>query len=103
MAGMAVDLRLLFEKHGFGFLEIPLANFVGRPIDALKDEAFYRQRVISPGWQAAPLQFRMLSPDALGPRVALRPDWQARAQAALAGGLGPVLPGAARAGVRQGE
>ncbi|HEX5443809.1 MAG TPA: Hsp70 family protein, partial [Pirellulales bacterium] len=99
---MAVDLRLLFEKHGLGFLEPTFAQFVGHPSHALGDESLYRRRVVAPAWQAAPLQFRMLSPEELewdrfcfglrelvfdnsGPRVALRSDWQTQVQAALAG------------------
>ena len=110
---MAVDLRLLFEKHGLGFLEAALGRFVGLPAQALSNDALYCQRVATPAWETAPMQFRLVSRaaldwdlfflavrerafDASGGRVALRADWQSQVQAALAGWSPPATPGEAR-------
>lgn len=107
---MAVDLRLLFEKYGLGFLEAALSRFVGLPAKALSDDALYRQRVITPAWETAPMQFRLLSQAVLGwdefwfalrerafdasrGRVALRADWQSGVQTALAGWSPPSAAG----------
>ena len=110
---MAVDLRLLFEKHGSSFLGPPLGRFVGQPANALGDDARYLEQVVTPAWEAAPMQFRLLSRAALGwdefclalrepvfdapaGRVALRADWQSRVHAVLADWSPPATAREAR-------
>jgi molecular chaperone DnaK len=90
---MTVDLRLLLEKHGHDFLKTPLLNAVGQAPEAVRDNTRFTAHVISPAWRAAPMQLRVLSPEAVHwdefclalrdriydtsrGRVALKPNWE---------------------------
>lgn len=96
---MVVDLHLLLEKYGPDFLRAPLSLVVGQPSEAVRDEARFLSQVASAAWSAAPMQVRMLSPEALhwndflqilrkrlfdtpGGVVALKLEWGAEALAA---------------------
>ncbi len=93
---MAANLQQLLKKHGVDFLRAAVQQLVGRPAAAISDDQQYRQLLIDPAWQAAPMQMRLFSPEglhweefcfALRPRifnltggtVALAPKWQTAA------------------------
>ncbi|MGH8164602.1 MAG: hypothetical protein ACREP1_09740, partial [Rhodanobacteraceae bacterium] len=103
---MTVDLRLLLEKYGPDFLTAALTQVVGQPAAVVRDNARFKAQVVAAAWSAAPVQIRMLSPEAFhwdefcfglrdrvfdtsGGAVALRPNWRAEVAAAI-GELAPV-------------
>lgn len=109
---MSLDLRLLLEKHGPDFLGAHLSHMVGRPVEAVQNDAQFTEQFISAAWQAAPMQIRMLSREALhwdefcltlrdrvfdtsSGAAALKSNWDAEALAAVRelppGGIETVL------------
>ncbi|HWB14011.1 MAG TPA: Hsp70 family protein [Pirellulales bacterium] len=61
---MPANLRLLLEKHGLDFLQVPLQQAVGRPASMLDGDE-YTERVVLEAWRQAPMQLRLLPPETL--------------------------------------
>ena len=97
---MPVDLRLLLDKHGLDFLETGLRRVVGQPPREIRDDSRFKSNVVTPAWTAAPMQLRMLAPEAVhweefclalrdrvfevsGGAVRLKNNWRAEVDAAL--------------------
>jgi len=105
-----ISLQRLFEKRGMKLIREALDLASGAGVDHLRDDAWYRERVIDPAWGVVPLMFRLLGRrrlcwdefflklrdvafDTAGGRVSLRPDWEPAAGRLLAGWCQPAEGG----------